>query len=166
MKITNYNAVFARGAGVLLFGLPGAVYFLYGLGQWVTGGMAMDAESLKVLGGCFLGLAIALVFGFLAFTTDWSMELGEHDIRIRTLLRWHRYEWSQLEQLVMVGLKSKVAFGPGVDVTVNEKVQTAFHFKVDGELSAHEFLLTGDEVARLRQWLHEQGRSQLPGAAT
>lgn len=166
MKITNYNAVVARSAGFLLFGLPGAAYFLVGASQWVTGGMATDAEALKALGGCFLGLAIALVFGFLALTTDWSIELGEQEIRVRTLVGQHRYEWPQLEQLLLVGLKSKLALGVGVDVTVNEKVQTAFQFKVNGKLSAHEFLLASDEVVRLQQWLRSNGRSGLPGAAT
>jgi|GEM_PF-6669306 len=85
LTLTNRNAAIARLLAFVLFGVPGAIGFLHGGYGWLQESAGLDAKALKALGGPLLGLGIALVFGWLAATADWSVTMAAQGLRVRTL---------------------------------------------------------------------------------
>lgn len=163
MKITNYNAAIARIAAFLLFGIPGALVFLYGTYSWLREGLLTDTAALKDAGACCLGLAVAAIFSFLAVTTDWSIELDEQDIRVRSPLGTRRYGWSELTGLGLISHKTKLDVGAGVDLTVHKKLQLALRFDAQGKTSAHDVMISAAEIDGFQQCLQRHGKTGLLG---
>lgn len=162
LKLTNHNAVAARLLAFLLFGVPGALGFLYGTYIWTQeGGSVTDWASLKELGGPLLGLGIALVFTWLAATTDWSVTLDAQGLRVRTLTTSRSYGWPDLRAVSLQSLKTKVILVGDLGPTVNTTLELAFSFNVAGRQSVHEVSIRKSDVERLVQQLQMAGREDL-----
>lgn len=162
LKLTNYNAVAARLLAFLLFGVPGALGFLYGGYLWLQeSGSFTDWASLKELGGPLLGLGIAVVFTWLAVTTDWSVTLDAQGLRVRSLAMSRDYGWPDLRAVALRSVKTKVALAGNLGPTVNQTLNISFAFGADTQQSVHEVLIGKTDVESLVQFLKMAGRGDL-----
>lgn len=157
--LTNHNALIARMLGLLLFGLPGMLFFFYGTYLWVQESADLTSiDALKELGGPLFGLGIGAVFGWLAFTTDRSVELDAQGLRVRTLAGVRAYDWHELRSVSLEGLTTKLGLVGHIDPTVAKTTLVVFEFESAGEPAAHMVVIRRPEITRLVQCLRAVGR--------
>lgn len=162
LKLSNGNAVAARLLAFLLFGLPGALGFVYGTYLWLQAPATfMDPASLAELGGPLLGLGIAVVFTGLAATTDWCMTLDSQGLHVRTLMASHSYGWPDLYEVSLRRIKTRLELATGTGPALDTATRVKFAFDVAGAQSVHEVLIPQAEIESLVQLLHANGRSDL-----
>ncbi|WPH13052.1 PH domain-containing protein [Variovorax paradoxus] len=162
LKLTNYNAMAARLLAFLLFGVPGALGFLYGTYLWLQQSSSFtDWASLKELGGPLLGLGIAVVFTWLVTTTEWSVTLDAQGLRVRTLTRSRNYGWPDLRAVALRSVRTKVVLAGHLGPTVNKTLNVAFVFDAKAQQSVHEVLIRKTDVESLVQCLEMAGRGDL-----
>ncbi|HSV81197.1 MAG TPA: hypothetical protein VLK85_18530 [Ramlibacter sp.] len=164
LKLTNHSALAARILGFLFFGVPGMLGFFYGTYLWLQDSPDLTSlDALKDLGGPLLGLGIALVFGWLAFTTDRSVELDAQGLRVRTLAGVRSYGWTELRGVSLHGLTTKLGVVGRIGPTVAKTTQVAFEFNAAGGPAAHQVVIRRSEIDSLVHCLRAAGRDDLLG---
>lgn len=164
LKLTNHGALAARMLGFLLFGIPGMLGFFYGTYLWLQQSADLTSlHALKDLGGPLLGLGIGLVFGWLAFTTDRSVELDAQGLRVRTLAGVRSYGWPELRGVSLHGLRTNLGLVGHIGPTLAKTTQVAFEFNAAGKPAAHEVVIRRSEIDALAHCLRAAGRDDLLG---
>lgn len=164
LKLTNHSAVAARMLAFLLFGMPGMLGFFYGTYLWLQESADLTSlDALKDLGGPLLGLGIGLVFGWLAFTTDRSVELDAQGLRVRTLAGVRSYGWPELRGVSLRGLTTKLRLVGHIGPTVAKTSQVVFEFNAAGKPVAHAVVIRRSEIDGLVHCLRAAGRDDLLG---
>ncbi len=162
LKLTNHSAFAARMLAFLLFGMPGMLGFFYGTYQWLQESADLTGlHALKDLGGPLLGLGIGVVFSWLAFTTDRSMELDAQGLRARTLAGVRSYGWAELRGVSLQGLTTKLGLVGDLGLAVAKTTQVAFEFNAAGKPVVHEVVIRRSEIDALLRCLRAAGRDDL-----
>lgn len=118
-------------------------------------------DALKNLGGPLLGLGIGLVFGWLAFATDRSVELDAQGLRVRTLASVRSYGWPELRGVSLRGLTTKLGVAGHIGSTLAKTTQVVFEFNAAGQSNMHMVVIRRAEIDALVHCLRAADRDDL-----